>query len=271
MTDSTPRRSRASRPRALPRGAVTELAAHVIELVLAEDDATVRQVCLNAHIPELHTHNPRQVDIYLDYEHAGRRFVRTVEVRSRNRPSGPQWVDEAEGKAQAIGAHRTTLVSTAGFTRGALDRVRAKGDLLDAVHLRPAVAADWPFTWESPSICIDFGSESTVCPLQARAYCDATTDRVRKLILYGEYGTNRSAGFVAFVGPASDQLAPGELVNLEPFFFGTGEAPPTRDSRLRLNFITDDGKTRVIERRGMPVTSLGSPLHPTQVVSREDS
>ena len=57
---------------------------------------------------------------------------------------GSPFVDQIEGKREALGASRATLVSMAGFTEPALKRVGAQSKTLDAVHLRPATDDDWP-------------------------------------------------------------------------------------------------------------------------------
>jgi len=67
----------------------------------------------------------------------------TVEVQRRGRKIGQQFIDGVEGKMSQVSAMTTILVSTAGFTRDALSRVRhSSGRLRALTVLADAISCD---------------------------------------------------------------------------------------------------------------------------------
>jgi hypothetical protein len=210
----------------LPKGLLIELVTHAVEVVLADDHAEGVQIVHRAHLPEKATGNLREVDAAIHYRLAGRRFVRTVEVQDRGKRVGVQTVDQFFAKAQVLGVHRTTIVSMAGFTKPALDRIRTESDLLDAIHLRPTEADDWPISWPDPQVRIGIDGRSVDVPLDARTYCDALTHAALRIVLFGAIITSDLSGAVVYVLKTKAALRDGEAVSLARFLIGAFSALP---------------------------------------------
>lgn len=104
---------------------------HVLEL----EHGAGSSVTFDARLPELGTGTLRQVDVAIETTQAGRSYVRIVEVQHRSRSVTLQFIDSLQGKMSALGAHRATIVATAGFTQTAIERVATYGHQVDARSL----------------------------------------------------------------------------------------------------------------------------------------
>jgi hypothetical protein len=167
---------------------ILELVTHTVELDLRRDETATSKVLYDQQIPELHTSNSRQVDTAIYVTSGGRTFLHIVEVQDRASPMGVQMVDLAIGKAVAIGAHRVTLVARAGFTKGALDRVRGQHSAtIDAIKLRPGKVDEWRPNWGARSVPMTFviNQQSVDAPTQHSRYIDALSGKARYDILFG--------------------------------------------------------------------------------------
>lgn len=102
------------------------------------------EVTYDAKIPMEEGERPRQIDVLVETEQAGRRFRRIVEVQNRSRSIDQKFIDEALGKTQAVKAHRATLVATAGFTKSARLRIERMSDQLDGVELKKGREGERP-------------------------------------------------------------------------------------------------------------------------------
>jgi hypothetical protein len=226
-------------PEELPRGALAELASHIIEIEMARREGVPAQVVFNAELPERETGTYRQVDSAMRYELAGRPYVRTVEARDRKRKIGPEFIDQIVGKAGRLGIHRTTIVSTAGYTSTALRRIEAQGELLDAVDLRPAKPADWLVRPPETSQ-IYFDDVPIAVQFETRAYCDAMSGARHWSIAYAPVGIAGYRGFVGLCERAPAVGADDPEVDLRIFLLGFG----SEFAAVELDFEHSvDGKT----------------------------
>ena len=133
---------------AISRWKLVELAVFFAERSL--EDATNVSIEHDAKLPDRLTGALRQVDVAIRYSQGGRGYLRTVEVQHRGKKIGPEFIDSMVSKADRVGAHRTTLVSAAGFTKAAADRLAEHPSLFDAVLVRPLRFADRPDVFRSP-------------------------------------------------------------------------------------------------------------------------
>jgi len=127
----------------LAKWKLIELATTFVEQSL-EASASNVTVEHDARIPDRGSGALRQVDVAVRYSLGGRSYLRTVEVQNRGRKIGSSFVDSIVTKADRIGAHRTTVVSTHGFTKPALQRIAEQPHLLDAARLKPLRVSDLP-------------------------------------------------------------------------------------------------------------------------------
>lgn len=94
----------------LTRSQLIEIVAHIVELELAADHKNVRAEW-DVQLPETRTETLRQVDVCVTYDVGDREMFRIVEVQDRTSKMGSPFVDQVEGKRDALGAARATLVS----------------------------------------------------------------------------------------------------------------------------------------------------------------
>jgi hypothetical protein len=165
----------------LARGQLLEIVTHALEL----DQGGAARVVYDAYIPELLTGKPRQVDIGVFGQVSGRVFLRIVEVQHRDRRVTVEFVDRVEGKRAALCAHRATIVTTAGFTSGALDRIRAASHQLDAFELALGREHDWPKAWPLREVSVEINGVPRAVPLEHRRYRNALTRGLVCDLLYG--------------------------------------------------------------------------------------
>jgi hypothetical protein len=153
-------------------------------------------------------------------------------------------VDAVAGKADAIGAHRVTLVASAGFTKGALDRIRNQyPQLIDAVVLRPAKPDEWPRHFPVKSFQFGFvGSENSDVPILQRRYVDALTGRAKFEIMYGE--STPEPGHTILQCQLIDSTASEDEHGLkETFLFARGPSfKPGDIVTATLHYETSDGQ-----------------------------
>jgi hypothetical protein len=220
----------------LPRWKLLELGALAVEMELAGRDPAPG-ITFDDRIADRETGDLRQVDVAVRYQLAGREFLRTIEATAEE--IGSEAVDEAEGKARRIGAHRTTLLTATGFTEPARRRLERNAALLDGVHLRDPREEEWPIRWPYPALHI--GSEATGIEtrteLQPLAYADALTDRAELLLLVGDVDAPDLAGAAVAVLRAAGTAPVGTPVPIALRILQRG-TPPVEADGLRLDWGT---------------------------------
>ncbi len=159
----------------LRRWQLIEVIVHTLELQQAEGST----VTYDARMPDLVTGDERQIDVLVESQQAGRPFRRMVEVRDRGRAVSVEFVDQVQTKQQRVGAHRATIVSTRGFTRSSVERLRSDAHSIDGAELR---ADRWP-EWWTPR----------VVPLEGRRYVleyrrcvDVVTEKSLAHVIFAE-------------------------------------------------------------------------------------
>jgi hypothetical protein len=214
-----------------------------VELELHKGESTSR-VLYDQRIKELYSKNKRQVDTAIWIMSGGREFLHIVEVQDRKTKMGAPMVDLAAGKAEALGAHRVTLVAEQGFTDSALVRIKTQyPQLMDAVHLRAGLNSEWPEMWAFRQMVINIGENTGEhsIPVEMRhsRYIDAFTNAPKYEILYGVLRTATSAMVLCSVLD-SDAISRGENGLVD--FFGLGRGPGLRagdNIRLTMNYVAD--------------------------------
>jgi hypothetical protein len=192
----------------LRRSEVVELVAHIVELELAVEYANVRAEW-DVQLPEVQTGTLRQVDVSVTYDVGDREMFRIVEVQDRQRRMDSPFVDQVEGKREALGAARATLVSTAGFSVPALRRIRSQPTRLDAVLLRDARDEEWPRQLGLRKMEFKLAGRTIGVPLTGRIYSDALTAADRFFIAYGAAQEHHVQGLVAWVFRTDGKKLPG--------------------------------------------------------------
>jgi hypothetical protein len=163
-------------------------------------------------------------------------------------------VDAVAGKAQALGAHRATLVAAAGFTKGALERIRAQHpNLIDAVELRATKPDEWPRHHEARSFKFEIDGTTADIPLHHRRYLDAVSRKPLFDVLYG-YATVDERVVVA--GFLIDPNVPDDEHGLKDAFFFTrgGDIRPgdTISLTSRLKAIADGSELQMTQTMRVP-------------------
>jgi len=123
-----------------------ELSYLVVRMHQIELAGTRCRVVFDAFVEAGGVTRRRQVDVVILEAEGSRREL--VEVQHRNTKIGQPFVDQVQGKAAHLDAAAVTLVSTAGFTAGALARINASQGKLRAVHLGVPEPARWPIPEE---------------------------------------------------------------------------------------------------------------------------
>jgi hypothetical protein len=157
---------------------------------------------------------------------------------------GSQMVDAVAGKAQAIGAHRVTLVAAAGFTSNALDRIRIQfPQLIDAVHLRPGANDEWPSNIDFRTMLLGpAGSKEGAVPVVHSRYIDALTNKAKLDILYGHLLPEHGETILLCLLIDSDSPA-GEHGMLDTLYFYRGPNFKQGDQvKVTVNYVGPDGK-----------------------------
>jgi hypothetical protein len=187
----------------LRRGQLLELVVHAVELELGTD----AQVLYDQKVIEPGSGVIRQIDSIIRARVSEREFVRIVEVQDRASRIGFFAVDAFASKALAVGAHRATLVSAAGFTKGALAKIRAQyANLIDPVELRHTDQQEWPRFWKVREIySLGPGEQKQAAQIIHRRYYDPVTDKIRFEILYANLAVD--TGFLVtclLIDPGAD-------------------------------------------------------------------
>lgn len=128
---------------ALAKWKLLELGAVFVEADLHRA-ATNVTVLHDQWLPDRDTGRKRQVDGVVRFTEGGRDYLRTIEVQKRGKKIGPGDLDKFLTKADRLNAQRTTIVSEAGFTKSALERLAKHAAALDAVHMKPVRARSLP-------------------------------------------------------------------------------------------------------------------------------
>ena len=175
----------------------------------------------DARLPETASGRRRQVDVAVHYEISGRRFLRIVEVQDRTRRVGSQFVDGIEGKARALGAHRATIVATAGFTQGAIDRITAACMQLDGLTFGDPDEFRWPVNIPLPQLEVNVEGRLTNVRLEKSALIDAVTRRPEFLVAYGAVDVQDIHEGVVVLVPSSQRVPTESSVDIEVYILGT--------------------------------------------------
>ncbi len=172
----------------LPRWQLLEIVHAIVEYASTEAWHLPVTVEHDAKLPlkDRSGARDRQIDVLVS---AGTN-LRICEVQDRSSEKiGQQFVDQTIGKRLAVGAGLATMVSTKGFTYGALKRIRAD-DSLDAVHFHHGDVSELPFRWDRPELNLSWNSASdnlagNPVPLTYAAAVNPIADVVRYHVLYG--------------------------------------------------------------------------------------
>ena len=199
---------------------LVELTVFLIELESVSEMST--QVEYDVQLPDRVTGRPRQVDAAVRSFASGREFLRIVEVQDRSTKVGSPFIDQVETKANRVGAHRVTVVSTAGFTTPAIERIQSNETLIDAYVLRDVAAEEWPINWPDPSVDLDVDGRILTVRLEARALARATDDEAEFLILFGAPEWSEWSGVLAYLLPPKSRLVPGADVQIAPRMLAPG-------------------------------------------------
>ncbi|HEY7269736.1 MAG TPA: restriction endonuclease [Dehalococcoidia bacterium] len=221
------------------------MVAHAVELHRHRGETA--DVRYDERIPESATGNLRQVDIGIHIVSGGRRFLHTVEVQNRGNRMGLQAVDAFLGKAAAIGAHRTTLVASKGFTKSALERIATKhSDLFDAVELRPGRTEEWPGNWGplGPIVLKEDGEVTASSQPGHLRYMDALAKEAIFDLLLAYLPGARSALVIAAIVDAKKE--PGNHGLLSVWVLGHGDPAM---ATVSLDFVVD-GKQYTVHSQG---------------------
>ena len=222
-------KKRTDRPDVLRRWQLLEVVAHVLEL----EHGAGSSVTYNAQLSELQTGTPRQVDVAVELVQAGRRFLRIVEVQHRNRKVTLQQIDNIQGKLSALGAHRATMVATAGFTHTAIERVRIYKHQIDARSLIGMSAEDWP-DWMAFHT-VNVHGEAGPVALTHRRCIDASTEATIADLFFGE--AKSIGGVICFVVPPG-----GRAPDLKGWIIGND--PTLEGFEVRMKHHDDTTGTR---------------------------
>lgn len=97
----------------------------------------------NQFIPDIHTNEPRQVDIAI--RKSSPPTLTVIECRDWPRPQHVEWIESAYGKRVSLGADTMVLVSKSGFGRPAQIKARALGILVRSYQETedPSAIAAW--------------------------------------------------------------------------------------------------------------------------------
>jgi hypothetical protein len=199
-----------------------EVAVHVLEL----QHAAGSTVIYDATLPDLITGTPRQIDVLVETRQSGRLLRRMVEVRDRGRPVSVEFLDQVQTKQQRVGAHRATIVSTRGFSRSSVSRLRADAHTIDGTELR---ADAWPDWWKPRVVPI----EGRRYELQYRSYVDVVGETPLAHVIYAE----THVGVVCLV------LPPGGRAPDMNWWIMSKDGGPTAPSHFDIVFKYHDTET----------------------------
>ena len=82
-----------------------------------------------------------EVDIVVETTASGYPLILSVECIDRSRPATVEWVDQMWGKHEHLPTDKLVLISSAGFSKAASERARARG--IDVLSLKEASCVDW--------------------------------------------------------------------------------------------------------------------------------
>ena len=125
--------------------------------------------------------SPRQIDTLATIEPGDEVMV---EVQRRVRPMGHQFLDSVEGKLAFTHLSRAHVVSSAGFTRDAVERIRRSNGRITASSIRMP-ADEWPIL-PTASLAVTFADGSTNrIDLNGSTFEDPVSGDIRCLMLEG--------------------------------------------------------------------------------------
>lgn len=223
----------------LPRWQLVELVIAMLEFELGST-ADSFEVDHDVKLPIVDGTDagPRQIDVLVRGRIGGREFIRIVEIQDRNRRVDQGFVDQVLGKARAVGAHRSTIVSTKGFTKGAISRSGSPAAALDLYEFRESQSEEWPFKFPDPHFDFDLDGVSYRVPLKGYAYVNAASGTVTAYVLFGHIVTPNSEGVVAMISRLqAPERSPTTV------WFVVGNWPPDfQVGRLETTWTTPDGR-----------------------------
>lgn len=97
----------------------------LLTVVMREDESMM--VTPSAMLPDVITGDPREVGICVETQVAGYKVTVGIECRDWARPQAVTWVEEMHTKHAALQVNVTVLVSSNGFTKGALTKAAHYG------------------------------------------------------------------------------------------------------------------------------------------------
>lgn len=142
----------------------------------------------NANVRVEGFRSQRQIDLLATFP-SGHRLM--VEAQKRSRRIGHGFIDAVEGKLAFVGVDSAHLVSSAGFTNGAVERIRRSNGRLTASHFR-APGDEWTIQNHAALVTQRQDGEDIHIPLEGFTVVDPVTGNVRQLMLRGAHEPTRS-------------------------------------------------------------------------------
>ncbi|NQW17108.1 MAG: restriction endonuclease [Chloroflexi bacterium] len=237
----------------MQRWKLLEFVALAIELYHSRGEST--QVTYDDKIPEISSSSRRQVDISLRSTAAEHEFLRIVEVQDRIDKIGSPFIDLVGGKLAAIGAHRATIVSTAGFTAPAIEKLRNASDKLDGFTLRKSLKSDWVKQWGVDHVEFTDGQVTHNFPLESLTFEKATTGEASLVTRFADVNFEGFDGAHVIIGPTGTANKGEASVNYQTYTIGTMAADiefPTST----LTYRTEDGVMHSVTENRKSVSNL---------------
>lgn len=184
----------------------------------------------------------REVDVAVWFTEGTVHYLTTFECRDHSEPQDVAWVEQASAKRDSVGANKTVLVSTSGFTKPALQKAASLG--IEARTLSEVTSAEIDVWCTCKSVTVaqthwgaaravliirasqTTGQAATLDPAFAAHY---KADNVRNPVCY--YGPERKPLSIAEI-VASIQEQVGPCLGLD--------APATEIELGRLFYLTFD-------------------------------
>lgn len=206
-----------------------ELAAYVsLAIGAPPDDRPAYQ--FNAKILVGGYQKARQVDLLVTFP-SGRRLM--VEVQKRSRRIGHEFIDAVEGKLTFVGVESAHLVSSAGFTGDAVERIRHSNGRIIASHVR-SPGPEWSIS-SSASLILELadGNRHPIA-LRGRTILDPLSGNIRHLVLEGLDENTKTLAVAPIL-----RRGPGQL-DVRPWLIPN----PGNLTGLRFEWVELTGETR---------------------------
>ncbi|HJM88950.1 MAG TPA: hypothetical protein QF624_04890 [Dehalococcoidia bacterium] len=233
---------------ALEKWQLLELGAVFVEADLSRM-ATDVSVEHDQRLPDRVTRRPRQVDGVVRFTEGGRRYLRTIEVQKRGAKIGSGELDKFITKADRLGAQRTTIVSEAGFTAPALERLVDHAKMLDAIHMKKLRRRSVPGHLRDllGIEMIDDEQHRSMgnTSLQPYAYVSIPSGEVWRYVFIASPQVQGTDAVIAVLSEPADALG-GARVVVTAFTKPGGQK---KVSRVGMNLEYEDGSVSTVEAR----------------------